>query len=206
VYLGPAVFDMNGSSEMRDDVVLQSPDDVRVRVPVVHSDSACPGAASAFVLRRIAYRAGAYAPGIQERLFHDLHTAKSGVYLGRVQGWMDAHRDAFHRMGYRFYHRWCAEPTEKLAAWVRDGRGYRGATLATEYTILHPQDTGHTGIEHAVGLAMDRLPGRNDDELVLVDPWPGPGKPDTMAVPTGLDTARRDKKFNALMFYWVGWS
>jgi hypothetical protein len=197
---------MDGSREMRDDVVLQGPDDVRVRVPVFHTETACPGAVTAYVLRRIAYHAGAYAPGIQEVLFHDLITAKSGVYLGRVQGWMDAQRDAFHRMGYRLYHRWCAEPTEKLAAWVRDGRGYRGATLATEYRLIHPNDRAHHGIEHAVGLAMDRLPGRNDDQLVMVDPWPGAGRPDTTAVLPALDTARRDKKFNALMFYWVGWS
>lgn len=198
---------MTGSSgEMRDDVVLQSPDDVRVRVPVVHTDTACPGAVSAFVLRRIAYHAGAYAPGIQEVLFHDLTTARAGGYLGNVQGWMSAQRDQFHRMGYRFYHRWCAEPTDKLATWVRDGRGYRGAAVATNYTSIHPQGTDLAGIEHAVGLAMDRPPGSKDLDLVMIDPWPGQGQPDTVAVPANLDSARRDKKFNALMFYWVGWS
>ena len=196
---------MNSGSQ-RDDVVLQGPDDVRVRVPVVHTTTACPGAVSAFLLRRIAYRAGAYAPGIQEVLFHDLTTQMSGGYLNKVRGWMDANCDAFHKLGYRFYHRWAAEPTEKLAAWVRDGRGYRGAAVATEYSLIHPQDNAVAGIEHAVGIAMDRLPGGRDDQTVMIDPWPGAGNPDTVPLPSNLDSARRTNKFNALLFFWVGWS
>src|SRR5262245_33872698 len=109
--------------EMRDDVVLQSADDVRVRVPVFHTETACPGAVTAYLLRRLAHRAGAYAPGIQERLFHDLTSLRNGVALARVQGWMTGHVDAFHKLGYRIYFRWCTEKTEPLGAWVRDGRG-----------------------------------------------------------------------------------
>ena len=189
---------------MRDDVVLQGPDDMRVRVPVFHTVSACAGAVTACVLRRIAYHAGAYAPGIQEVLFHDLTTERAGHLVRGVQGWMDAHRDGFHRMGYRLYHRWCTDPTDKLAAWVRDGRGYRAATLATDYDIFHPGN--QNPVEHAVGLCIDRLPGGREDELVMIDPWPGAGRPDTSEIPENLDTARRTQKFVALMFYWVGWS
>jgi hypothetical protein len=191
---------------MRDDVLLQTPDDVRVRVPVFHTETACPGAVTAYLLRRIAYRAGAYAPGIQEVLFHDLTTARSGVMLARVQGWMQAQVDSFHKLGYRIYYRWCAEKTDVLARWVSDGKGYRGATLATEYSVLHPHGKAGSAIEHAVGLAVDRLPNRAEDELVMIDPWPGAGAPDTVSVRSDLDSARRDKKYNALMFYWVGWS
>jgi hypothetical protein len=118
---------------------------------------------------------------------------------------MNANCDAFHKLGYRFYFRWAAEPTEKVVTWVRDGRGYRGAALATDYGVLHPQDAD-AGIEHAVGIAMDRLPGTRDDAPVMIDPWPGVGNPDTIALPSTLDTARRTSKFNALLFFWVGWS
>src|SRR4051794_14640647 len=59
----------------RDDVVLQRPEDVRFLVPVFHTHTACAGAATAYLLRRIAYRAGAYAPGIQEHMFHELNTS-----------------------------------------------------------------------------------------------------------------------------------
>ena len=47
----------------RDDVVLQGPEDIRFLVPIFHTANACCGAATAYLLRRIAYRAGAYAPG-----------------------------------------------------------------------------------------------------------------------------------------------
>jgi hypothetical protein len=200
------VLEMSGSQELDPSVVLQKPDDVRVRIPVFHTETACPGAVTAFLLRRIAYRAGAYAPGIQEVLFHDLTTHRSGAWLTKVQGWMQAQTHSFHRLGYRLYFKWCAEKTEALGAWVRDGRGYRGATLATRYDILHPNGSAPSSIEHAVGLAVDRLPGRTEDELVMIDPWPGTGAPDTVPVAPNLDVARRDKRFNALMFFWVGWS
>jgi hypothetical protein len=198
---------MNRGQEMRDDVVLQSPDDVRVRVPVFHTETACPGAVTAYLLRRIAYRAGAYAPGIQEMLFHDLTTPRSGAWLSRVQGWMGAQVDSFHRLGYRVYFKFNTEKTDVLAGWVREGRGHRGVMMATSYHVLHP-GPGHAArtIEHAVGLAYDRMPNGREDELVMIDPWPGANKPDTVPLPADLDVARREKKFNALAFYWVGWS
>ena len=55
----------------RDEVVQQRPEDLRCVVPVFHTHNACCGAATAYLLRRIAYRAGAYAPGIQEHMFAD---------------------------------------------------------------------------------------------------------------------------------------
>jgi len=192
--------------DIGDEVVLQTPDDLRVRVPVFHTETACPGAVTAYLLRRIAYRAGAYAPGIQEQMFHDLTTLRSGAWLTRVQGWMHGQVDTFHKLGYRIYFKWCAEKSDTLVDWVRDGRGYRGATLATSYSILHPQGRAGSAIEHAVGLAFDRLPNRTEDELVMVDPWPGVGQPDLVPVAPNLDLARRDKRYNALVFFWVGWS
>ena len=55
-----------------DDVVLERPQDSRVAIPVFHTQSQCAGSAAAYLLRRIAYRAGAYAPGIQEYVFFEL--------------------------------------------------------------------------------------------------------------------------------------
>ena len=78
----------------RDNVVLQRPEDVRFLVPVFHTPTACPGAVTAYLLRRIAYRAGAYAPGIQEHIFHELHTSSEGATIERVQ------RDTLRRYGY----------------------------------------------------------------------------------------------------------
>ena len=74
----------------RDDVVLQRPEDVRFLVEVFHTPSACAGAATAYLLRRIAYRAGAYAPGIQEHMFHELNTATEGGSIEKVHRWFNA--------------------------------------------------------------------------------------------------------------------
>ena len=189
-----------------DDVVLQSPDDVRVTVPVFHTEGACAGAVTGYMMRRIAYRAGAYAPGIQEAMFHDLTTNRSGYDLARVQNWLAATSDSFQKFGYRVYWKWTTEKSEVLAKWVRDGKGHRGVTLATTYEVLHPDLPGYKGMQHAVGLAYDRLTAKSDEELVLVDPWPGVGRPDRLPVPANLDAARRDRNFSALKLYWIGWS
>ena len=205
------MLDMDRGHEMRDEVVLQSADDVRVRVPIFHTDTACPGAVTAYLLRRIAYRAGSYAPGIQEMLFHDLTTSR-GATIERVQAWMGGRIALFHSLGYRIHFRWAAEPTEPLANWVREGRGHRGAVMTTTYEVMHPLDKRKLSpqakdqIHHAVGLAIDRLPDSAEDELVMVDPWPGANQPDRVPLRPDLDDARRLRKFNALKFFWVGWS
>jgi hypothetical protein len=200
------VFEMSRTHEMRDDVVLQTPDDVRVTLPVFHTEDACAGAVTGYLMKRIAYRAGAYAPGIQEAMFHDLNTTRSGYDLGRVQGWLGGTTDTFQKLGYRVYWRWTTEKSEPLAAWVRDGKGHRGVAMATTYEVLHPDQKGRKGMLHAVGLAVDRLTPRSDEELVMIDPWPGVGAPDRARVVPNLDAARRDRGFAALKLFWVGWS
>jgi hypothetical protein len=157
-------------------------------------------------MRRIAYRAGAYAPGIQEFMFHDLNSARSGHELPRVQRWLETRLGEFHRMGYRLHYRWCAEPIDRLAAWVRAGRGYRGAIVLTDFDTLHPSSVKllTKPLEHALGIVVDRP--EHGDELVMVDPWPGPGNPDRMPVRDDLDDARVIKKLNGLIFFWIGWS
>ena len=174
----------------REDVVLQRPEDVHFLVHVFHTPTACPGAATAYLLRRIAYRAGAYAPGIQEQIFHEL--------------------------GYRLQCRRVATPTAAILDWVKAGRGYRGAMLPTNFKKIHPQpgaagneDKADDSVAHAVGVTMDRLdPKDRDEELVMIDPWPGVHGDglERSKVPPELEAAHREKAFQALVYYWAGWS
>jgi hypothetical protein len=198
----------------RDDVVLQKPEDLRFAVPIFHTPTACAGASTAYILRRIAYCAGAYAPGIQEFMFHELNTAREGGTLEKVQHWFNGRVASLHELGYRLQCRRVATPTSALYDWVKTGRGYRGAMLPTTYKKLHPmpgtggKDVMDDSVNHAVGLTMDKLEATSDDELVMIDPWPGVkgGAKDRAKVPPSLESAHRDKNFHALVYYWVGWS
>lgn len=193
----------------REDVVLQRPEDVRFLVQVFHTPSACPGAATAYVLRRIAYRAGAYAPGIQEQIFHELNTSREGGSIERVHHWFTARTSALHELGYRLQCRRVATPTAAILDWVRAGRGYRGAMLPTSYRKLHPANGGvEDSRDHAVGITIDRLDAKADEDLVMIDPWPGLSGEvkDRGKVPAALEAAHKDKSFHALVYYWTGWS
>jgi len=197
----------------REDVVLQRPEDVRFLVPVFHTTTACPGAVTAYLLRRLAYRAGAYAPGIQEFIFHELNTSREGGTIERVQRWFAARVTALHELGYRLQCRRVATPTGALVDWVRAGKGYRGAMLPTTYKKLHPQP-GAGGADapddfnHAVGLTIDRLDPRGDEELVMIDPWPGVNGEahDRGKVAPALESAHRERNYHALVYFWIGWS
>jgi hypothetical protein len=198
----------------REDVVLQRPEDVRFLVQVFHTPSACAGAATAYLLRRIAYRAGAYAPGIQEHIFHELNTSREGGSIEKVQHWFTTRVSSLHELGYRLQCRRVATPTAAILDWVRAGRGYRGAMLPTAHRKLHPipdttgqQITSET-IPHAVGITIDRLDPKADEELVMIDPWPGipGGGHDRGKVSGALELAHRERNFHALVYYWTGWS
>ncbi len=197
----------------RDDVVLQRPEDVRFLVQVFHTPTACAGAASAYLLRRIAYRAGAYAPGIQEQIFHELNTSREGGSIEKVQRWFSGRVGSLHELGYRLQCRRVATPTPAILEWVRTGRGYRGAMLPTTYRKLHPmpgsagKDVVDDTVPHAVGLTVDRIDAKADEELVMIDPWPGvKGDGDKVKVPAALEGAHRDKNYHALVYFWTGWS
>jgi hypothetical protein len=201
-------------SVSRDDVVLQKPEEIRFLVPVFHTPTACAGASTAYLLRRIAYRAGAYAPGIQEIVFHELNTSRDGGTIDKVQRWFAGRVSALHEIGYRLQCRRVATPTSALIEWVKVGRGYRGAMLPTAFKKIHPlpgsagQDIGDDFVQHAVGVTMDRVkPEDRDEDLVMIDPWPGvKGDTDRMKVPATLESAHKDKNFHALVFFWNGWS
>ncbi len=196
----------------RDDVVLQKPEDVRFQVPVFHTPNACPGAVTAYLLRRIAYRAGAYAPGIQEILFHELNTSRDGGTLEKVEKWFNGRVASLHELGYRLQFRHIATPTLTILEWVRGGRGYRGAMLPTTYLKLHPrgsagQDVFEDAVAHAVGITVDRLDAKSDDDLIMIDPWPGTaGDKDRGKVSPALESAHREANYHGLVYYWVGWS
>ena len=198
----------------RDEVAKQAPEDIRFLVPVFHTPTACAGAATAYLLRRIAYRAGAYAPGIQEHIFHDLHTAREGGSLERVQQWFAGRSSSLQELGYRLNCRRIATPTPGILEWVKGGRGYRGAMLPTNFKKLHTEpgaageELPDAAIAHAVGLTMDRLDLKGDEELLMIDPWPGVlgGARDRDRLSPALEAAHRDRNFQALVFYWTGWS
>ncbi len=202
-------------SVSRDDVVLQKPEEIRFLVPVFHTPTACAGAATAYLLRRIAYRAGAYAPGIQEIIFHELNTSREGGSIEKVQRWFSGRVSSLHELGYRLQCRRVATPTSALLEWVRAGRGYRGAMLPTNFKKLHPL-AGAAGDEmqdehvlHAVGVTMDRIdPKDRDEDLVMIDPWPGVvgDAPDRGKLHPQLEAAHRERNFHALAYYWTGWS
>lgn len=191
-----------------DDVVLQNPEDSRVVIPVFHTPTACAGAAAAYLLRRIAFRAGAYAPGIQEYVFFELaNYHQAGGSLDAVQRWFGSRVGDLQELGYRLNARRVAEPTPTILEWVKGGVGYRGAVMPTEFRRLHPQES-EPDISHAVAVTMDRVNGAADEDLIMVDPWPGTKlrAPDRSKVPQVLEAAHRDFKYNAIIFYWAGWS
>jgi hypothetical protein len=198
----------------RDDVVLQKPEDVRFLVPVFHTSNACCGAATAYLLRRIAYRAGAYAPGIQEQLFHELNTSRDGGTIEKVQRWFNGRVSMLHELGYRLQCRFVAAATPDILEWVKAGKGYRGAMLPTNFKKLHPapgaggQDAADDNVAHAVGLTIDRLEAKGNEDLVMIDPWPGVDgqAKDRGKLSPQLELAHKDRSFQALVYYWVGWS
>jgi hypothetical protein len=198
----------------RDDVVLQGPEDIRFLVPIFHTTSACCGAATAYLLRRIAYRAGAYAPGIQEGMFHELNTSREGGTIEKVQRWFGGRVSSLHELGYRLQCRRVAMPTAALLDWVKSGKGHRGAMLPTDFAKLHPEpgaaggDVPADSVAHAVGITVDRLEAKADEQLVMIDPWPGVGSgaKDRAKVPPAIEAAHRARGYHALVYYWVGWS
>ena len=198
----------------RDDVVMQKPEDLRFLVPVFHTSNACCGAATAYLLRRIAYRAGAYAPGIQEFMFHELNTSREGGSIEKVQHWFNGRVSSLHHLGYRLQCRRVATPKPAILEWVKQGKGYRGAMLPTEFKRLHPEpgaagmDSSPDMVAHAVGITIDRLDPKGDEELVMIDPWPGVvgDAQDRGKVSPVLEAAHKARGYHTLVYFWVGWS
>jgi hypothetical protein len=166
--------------------------------------------ASALGRRRLPaapHRVPGTTPGIQEYVFFELSNhAVAGGSIDAVQRWFGAKVGDLQDMGYRLNARRVAEPTPTILEWVKEGRGFRGALIPTNFRKLHPAES--EDVMHAVAVSVDRLEPGADEQLVMVDPWPGVanGARDKVAVPPILESAHRDYKFNAIIFYWAGWS
>ena len=180
-------------------------------IPFAHSQDACAGAVTAHLMRRIAFRAGSYAPGIHETIFSELNSSRTGGSVHAVQRWLDGGLPRCHALGYRVMAKWCAEATEPVAEWVAEGDGHRAAVLPTSVRLLYPKSAdalaGIGGFDHAVGLAFDRPSSlRETGEVVMLEPWPLAGGIESGPMPSTLNLARRDHKFSTLLLYWIGWS
>ena len=78
--------------------------------------------------------------------------------------------------------------------------------LPTNFKKLHPGISDEAA-GHAVGLAVDRIDAKGEEELVMIDPWPrSPGARDRTKVHAMLDLACRDRGYHGLAFFWSGWS
>ena len=178
-------------------------------IPVETSRSACAGAVTAYLMRRVAARAGSYAPGIQEHLFFQLARRPVGTNLESVVSWMRDQGGTLTGLGYYVLTRRLSAPTETLVSWIQGGNGYRAAVLAVDGRTLYRGDRRSEG--DAVGLTLnDHTSGIADHAgaalsgVVMIDPWPGV---DTfVSPPATLDMAHRQQKYSALLLYWTGYA
>lgn len=190
-------------------VVTAAAAPARAPIDVPHQREACIGAAASYALRRIALRAGALAPGIQDGKFYDLTTPRAGVSLDSVQRWLADEGAALTQLGYRFGARFTSGESAALASWIHAGRGYRAAVVPTVQPRLYPGQPATCGSDHAVGLVVepfvDATGAARPSDVVMIDPWPEGGRADRLEPLATLDAARRDHKHAALVLHWVGW-
>jgi hypothetical protein len=77
--------------------------------------------------------------------------------------------------------------------------------LPTSFRRLHPGPGVEDNMAHAVGISMEKLVAKGDDELAMIDPWPG-GDGDRGKLSPQLELAHKDRNYHALVYYWIGWS
>ncbi len=163
------------------------------------------------MMRRLASRAGAYAPGIQEHLFWQVSQRPLGMSLESVEGWLRAESRTLSDLGYYIFARRIAAPTPDLSEWLQEGKGYRGAILAVDGRRLYKGASKSEGdavglivYDPTSGIADDNLPAETKDAgVVMIDPWPG--VPTFLAPPRTLDIAHGSQKYATLLLYWVGY-
>jgi len=177
-------------------------DSSKVSIPVFETSNQCAGAAASYVLRQIAFRAGAYAPGIQEAMFEELHTADNGATIADIARWFGRRRQALADLGYRLQCRSSSLPTSDLIAWIKAGRGHRGAVLMINPGLLDPHSA--TTTPHSIGLSIDHSAPDAEGELAMTDA----SKPQAIRalVPPTLAAAHRDRDCLSLALHWAGWS
>lgn len=180
-------------------------DKAKLVIRLESSADSAAGAVAAYLLRRLAARAGAYAPGIQENLFYEIAQNANGSTLDKVERWFESNSGKLSVLGYQFRCRRVAAPTEDVISWVEDGQGYRAAILAVDGTRLYSNKA--TSTSHAVALMInDATAGIADQNvdsgLLMVDAWPGIAK--FTRPPKTLDRAHITYKYSTLLLNWTG--
>lgn len=182
-------------------------DKAKLVIRIESSADSAAGAAAAYLLRRVAARAGAYAPGIQENLFYEISQNARGSSVDKVGRWLEIQDERLAVLGYNIQARRVAAPAVELLPWVEGGRGYRAAILSVDASRLYGDVSMPTF--HAVGLMWcDATAGVPDASLadgpVMIDAWPK--NPTFVRPPKTLDAAGRPYKYAALIVYWSGYS
>lgn len=182
-------------------------DKAKLVIRLESSADSAAGAVTAYLLRRLAARAGAYAPGIQENLFYEIAQNANGSTLDKAERWVHAHSGDLAMLGYNILPRRTAAPTADVIQWVEEGAGFRAAVLAVEGTRLYSNNS--LSMAHAVALMWsDHTAGIPDPALgsglVMVDAWPA--IPKFRRPPGMLDKAHRAYKYATLLLYWAGYS
>lgn len=176
---------------------MQRPEERRLVLPVFKTRTTCCGSAAGYLLRRIAYRAGSYAPGIHDDIFRELDTLPNGASIDHVVHWFERRGPVLDELGYRLRCACVVMSPTALLAWIREGRGYRGAVMS-----LRP---GADVPTHAVGVTSERVAPTSEDELVMVDPWRGAAR-DRMGAPPPSAFSHHEHDEATLALHWVGWS
>ena len=179
----------------------------KLRIRIDSSSGSPAGAEAAYILRRLAARAGAYAPGIQESLFYAIAQNYQGSSLPRVEQWLSANSKQFAHLGYNIVAKLDATPCDKLKTWVDQGMGFRAAVLTVDGRTLYKNSSLPS--VHAVALVRhDETSGIVDDELehgvVMVDAMVGRQR--FSAVPSTLAHAHYQRKCQTLRMFWAGYS
>lgn len=180
----------------------------KLRIRIDSSRGSPAGAEAAYILRRLAARAGSYAPGIQESLFYAIGQNYKGSTLPRVEEWLSKHSRQLAQLGYHILSRLDAVRSGDLIKWVEQGAGYRAALLAVDACKLYNDKS--LPISHAVALIHhDETSGIEDDlphGVVMVDA--GVGRPRFSGVPDmpTLTRAHLQHKHQSVLLYWTGHS
>lgn len=179
----------------------------KLRIRIDSSRGSPAGAEAAYILRRLAARAGAYAPGIQESLFYAIGQNNKGATLTLVGEWLRKNSRQLAQLGYHIVHRLEAVRSGELIKWVEAGEGYRAALLGVDAVKLYGDKS--LSVSHAVALIRhDETSGIADDDLphgvVMVDA--GIGRPRFSKVPdiSKLTRAHLQHKHQTILMYWTG--
>ena len=178
----------------------------KLRIRIDSSRDSPAGAEAAYLLRRLAARAGAYAPGIQEYLFYEIAQNANGSTLDKVEHWLHIQSGKLANLGYQILAKRTAYPSAEIVDWVDKGLGYRAAVLAVDGRKLYEDSSGPSS--HAVALMRhDETSGIGEDMehgVVMIDAMPG--KTRFQPVPKTLARAHFVYKYQTILMFWTGYS